>query len=115
MSNYLIKEYFIFSLEKKNKKMDKLSTNTEQALNNNLKQQGTRILEIANLFLTNLIYLVKLTYFILSGTLGCIICFINQKEKSVYNQIVLITGSAGYLGTIIKIQLTNIWLSKYIF
>ena len=104
MTNYLIKKYFIFYLEKKLlKKMDKLSTNTEEALNNNPNQLGTRILEISNLFLTNLIYLVKLTYFIFSGILVCIISFIYEREKSVYNQIVLITGSAGYLGKIIKI------------
>ena len=97
--------------------MNKLSTNTEQALNNNNPNQlGTRILEITKLFLTCLIYLVKSTYFVFFGALGYIISFIHEKEKSVYNQIVLITGSAGYLGKIIKIFiLTNFWLFIHIF
>ena len=64
----------------------------------------TRIFEIANLLFTYAIYLAKLGYFIFFSTLGYIISFIYQREKSIYNQIVLITGSAGYLGKYVKMK-----------
>ena len=76
-------------------------TPEEIPIDNSLK---TRILEIANLLFTYAIYLAKLAYFLFFSTLGYIISFIYQKEKSVYNQIVLITGSAGYLGKYVKMK-----------
>ena len=57
--------------------------------------------KLRNLALLGFVYginILKLAYVIWFNALWYLISFIYQREKSVYNKIVLITGSGGYLG-----------------
>ena len=57
-----------------------------------------RMRQLIFLFFIYSINLIKLAYVIWFNSIWYLISFIYQREKSIYNKIVLITGSGGYLG-----------------
>jgi hypothetical protein len=68
----------------------------------NHNEPSTSLIEkIHQIILIWFIYLVnifKLGYIVWFNVVCYLFSFIYQREKSIYNQIVLITGSGGYLG-----------------
>jgi hypothetical protein len=62
-----------------------------------------KIHQIILIWFIYLVNIFKLGYIVWFNVACYLFSFVYQREKSIYNQIVLITGSGGYLGIQVRI------------
>jgi hypothetical protein len=70
----------------------------------NLINKARHLITICFVYWLNL---VKMAYYLWFNLACYLISFVYQREKSIYNKIVLITGSGGYLGRHLALELAK--------